>query len=66
MQRNKHFFMQRLLAFLWSGLMITVAYAGTPLWTFEPLTATTMTVPAKMLQPWCNIESPINPAGHTL
>ncbi len=43
---NKHFFMRRMLAFLWSGLMITAACAGTPLWTFEPLTATTIAVPA--------------------
>lgn len=46
MQRNnKHFFMRRMLAFLWSGFMITAAQAGVPLWTFEPLTATTIAVP---------------------
>lgn len=37
---------KRLLAFLWSGLMLATAYAGAPLWTFEPLTATTIAVPA--------------------
>ncbi|MFC3907498.1 DUF1566 domain-containing protein [Legionella dresdenensis] len=31
-------------AFLLSGLMSTTAFAGSPLWTFEPLTATTITV----------------------
>ena len=46
MQRNKDSFMKRLLTFLCSGLMLATAYAGTPLWTFEPLTATTIAVPA--------------------
>ena len=39
-------FLKRILAFLWLGFMITTACAGTPLWTFEPLTPTTITVPA--------------------
>ncbi|MFO9238211.1 IPT/TIG domain-containing protein [Legionella pneumophila serogroup 1] len=43
---NKHFFMQRILAFLCSVFVITAVFAGTPLWTFEPLTATTIAVPA--------------------
>ncbi|WP_259637656.1 DUF1566 domain-containing protein [Legionella jordanis] len=42
----KNTLMNRILAFLWLGLMMTTAYAGTPLWTFEPLTATTIAVPA--------------------
>lgn len=47
MQRNnKHFFMHRMVAFLWSGFMITTACAGAPLWSFEPLTATTIAVAA--------------------
>ncbi|MDP1604135.1 MAG: IPT/TIG domain-containing protein [Legionella sp.] len=37
---------KNLLVFLWSGLMFTTAYAGTPLWTFVPLTTTTIEVPA--------------------
>ena len=43
---NKHFFMQRILAFLCSVFMMTTVLAGTPLWTLEPLTATTIAVPA--------------------
>ncbi|KTD25333.1 DUF1566 domain-containing protein [Legionella maceachernii] len=39
-------FLKRILAFLWLGFMITTACAGTPLWTFEPLMPTTITVPA--------------------
>lgn len=47
MQGNrKHFFMRWIQAFLWSGLMMTSAQAGTPLWTLEPLTDTTIAVPA--------------------
>lgn len=46
MQRKKTLFLNRLLAFLWSGLMLATAFAGTPLWTFDPLTATTIAVPA--------------------
>ncbi|MFC3908093.1 IPT/TIG domain-containing protein [Legionella dresdenensis] len=47
MQRNnKHFFRKKLLACLWLGLMMTTAYAGSPVWTFEPLTATTVSIPA--------------------
>ena len=47
MQRNnKKKFMNRILALLCSGLMITTVCAGTPLWTFEPLTATMIAVPA--------------------
>ncbi|CAM2784462.1 DUF1566 domain-containing protein [Legionella worsleiensis] len=46
MQRNnKHFFIQRILAILWLALIMTTACAGTPLWTFEPLTATAIAVP---------------------
>ena len=49
MQRNnKHFFMRWMLAFLCSGLMMTTAQAGTPLWTFEPLTETTLSVPTNV------------------
>lgn len=43
---NKHFFMQRILAFLCLVFMMTTVLAGTPLWTLEPLTATTIAVPA--------------------
>lgn len=43
---NKHFFMQRILAFLCSVFMMATAYAGAPLWTFEPLTPTTIELPA--------------------
>lgn len=39
-------FLKRILAFLCSVFMITAVFAGAPLWTFEPLTATTITVPA--------------------
>ena len=47
MQGNrKHLFMRWIQAFLWSGLMMTSAQAGTPLWTLEPLTDTTIAVPA--------------------
>ena len=47
MQRNNtHFFMKRIQAFLCSALMMTTVFAGTPLWTFEPLTSTTIAVPA--------------------
>ena len=42
---NEYFFVGRVLFFLLSGLMITAAYASVPLWTFEPLTSTTLTVP---------------------
>lgn len=38
--------MKKILAFLWSMLMITTAWAAAPLWTFEPLTATTIVIPA--------------------
>lgn len=45
MQKYRQFFWNRmLLAFLCSGLMITTAQAGTPLWTFAPLTATNIVV----------------------
>lgn len=43
---NRMFFTRRLPAFLYSGLMMTGAFAGTPLWTFTPLTSTTVAVPA--------------------
>lgn len=47
MQRNnKKKIWNGMLFFLWSGLMITAACAGTPLWTFEPLTTTSVPVPA--------------------
>lgn len=47
MQRdNKYFFMKGIMAFLGSGFMFTTACAGIPLWTFEPLTPTTVAVPA--------------------
>ncbi|WP_253664907.1 IPT/TIG domain-containing protein [Legionella micdadei] len=36
----------RMLAFLWSGLITTTVCAGIPLWTFEPLTPTSLAVPA--------------------
>ena len=45
-RNNKHFFIKRILAFLCSVFMITTVFAGTPLWTFAPLTATTIAVPA--------------------
>lgn len=44
--KNKNFFMQRMLISLLSCFIITAAQAGTPLWTFEPLTATKIVVPA--------------------
>ena len=50
---------------LWSGFMITTACAGTPLWTFRPLTSNTIAVPANgtaMVQ----YTLPINPASHIL
>jgi hypothetical protein len=43
---SNNIFLKRILAFLWLGFMITTACAGTPLWTFEPLTPTTIAVPA--------------------
>ena len=39
-------FLKRILAFLCSVFMITSVFAGIPVWTFEPLTATTIAVPA--------------------
>lgn len=46
MQGNKkHFFMRKLLALLWSMFLVAAAQAGSPMWTFEPLTATTVAVP---------------------
>ncbi|MFT4059599.1 MAG: IPT/TIG domain-containing protein [Legionella sp.] len=42
---NKNFFMCKLV-FLCSGLLLQAAYAGGPLWTLEPLTPTTIVVPA--------------------
>lgn len=39
-------FFRGIQAFLCSMLMMTPLFAGTPLWTFEPLTATTVAVPA--------------------
>lgn len=48
MQNNtqRTLIIKRMLVLLWAGLMITSACAGTPLWTFEPLTPTTIAVPA--------------------
>lgn len=47
MQRiNKKNFWNRILAVLGLVLMTTAACAGTPRWTFDSLTATTITVPA--------------------
>ena len=43
---SNNIFLNRILAFLCSVFMMTTVFAGTPLWTFEPLTATTMAVPA--------------------
>ncbi len=45
-KKNSGIFWIRMLAFLLSGLIIAATHAGTPLWTFEPLTATTVAVPA--------------------
>lgn len=46
MQKNKkNVCLPTILAFLCSGSLLTTAYAEAPLWTFEPLTATTITVP---------------------
>lgn len=36
----------KVLIAIWSSVAITLAYAGTPLWTFTPLTATSLVVPA--------------------
>lgn len=45
MHRNhKYFFIQKFLVLLCALLMITPAQAGTPLWTFTPLTPTTYEV----------------------
>ncbi|MDI1351906.1 MAG: hypothetical protein PSV35_03910, partial [bacterium] len=38
--------MSQILVGAWAMLVMTLAYAGTPLWTFEPRTATTVNVPA--------------------
>lgn len=47
MQPIKRMFLtRRLPAFVCSGLLMTGAFAGTPLWTFTPLTPTTVAVPA--------------------
>lgn len=43
---SNNIFLKRILAFLCSVFMMTTVFAGTPLWTFEPLTATTIAVPA--------------------
>lgn len=45
-RKKKDFFIGRILTLLCGGLMITAAFAGNPLWTFEPLTATRIAVPA--------------------
>ncbi|HAT8718438.1 TPA: hypothetical protein JBA26_15560, partial [Legionella pneumophila] len=45
-RHSNNIFLKRILAFLCSVFMITAVFAGTPLWTFEPLTATTVAVPA--------------------
>jgi hypothetical protein len=46
MQRINIIFWNKILAALGLVLMITTAGAGTPRWTFDPLTATTIEVPA--------------------
>ncbi|HFF3078666.1 TPA: IPT/TIG domain-containing protein [Legionella pneumophila] len=43
---SNNIFLKRILACLCSVFMMTTVFAGTPLWTFEPLTATTVAVPA--------------------
>lgn len=43
---NTLIFWNRILMSMCLGLMLTAVQAGTPLWTFEPLSATTITVPA--------------------
>lgn len=43
---NEKNFSKKILTVLSLVFMITVAYAGKPRWTFEPLTATTVAVPA--------------------
>jgi hypothetical protein len=39
-------FIKRMLALCCSALMITTVFAGTPLWTFEPKTATRIAMPS--------------------
>jgi hypothetical protein len=49
MQRNRNnIFLKRILACLCSVFMMTTVFAGAPLWTFEPLTATAVAVPANV------------------
>ncbi|USQ12852.1 DUF1566 domain-containing protein [Legionella lytica] len=43
---NNKIFLKRILAFWCSVFLMTTVFAGTPLWTFEPLTATTVSVPS--------------------
>ncbi|NNM60125.1 MAG: hypothetical protein HKM04_09975 [Legionellales bacterium] len=43
--KTKHLIMSLLISII-SIFMITTAQAGTPVWTFTPLTATTITVAA--------------------
>lgn len=43
---RNNIFLKKTLAFLCSVFMMTTVFAGTPLWTFEPITATTIAVPA--------------------
>lgn len=45
-RHSNNIFLKRILAFLCSVFMMTTVFAGTPLWTFEPLTPTTIAVPA--------------------
>jgi len=46
LRHSNNIFSKRILTFLYSVFMMTTVFAGTPLWTFEPLTATTIAVPA--------------------
>lgn len=44
-QHSNTLFLKRILTFLCSVFMMTPVFAATPLWTFEPLTATTIAIP---------------------
>ncbi len=47
MQGNsRKMLVQKVLAFVFSGFILTTVWAGIPVWTFEPLTPTTIAVPA--------------------
>lgn len=43
---TRHILAKSILVFLFSGLMMLAAHAGSPLWTLEPLTATTIEIAA--------------------